>query len=257
MEPDVSLSLDAQTWLYIGSPALFTMLLAILFYGRRRTEDEEDHLYVHAIVCAIAGTMYLAMATGIAAVTLETGRIYDFGRYLDWSFTTPLLLYGLGLTAMHGSISRKGVMVAILGFDVLMIGTCLALGFLPNSQQGLKILWWVLGDVFFLGVLYLVWTTLKTESEKRGPVVARIFKRNAGILTVLWSIYAVAILLGHNALGWWSQATNAGVIVFLDVTAKGMYGLLSVKGTQEIVEAERNSQVRQPSSADAGVPHRA
>ena len=256
MENDLFLTLDATTWLYVGSVALFTCLIAVLAYGGRTTKEQEDHTFVHATVCAIAGTMYFAMATGVADVTLETGRNYDFGRYLDWSFTTPLLLFGLGLTAMHGSVSRKGVMVAAIGFDVLMIATCLVLGFLPAEQMGLKIVWWVLGCVFFAGVLYLVWTTLREEAELRGEVVARVYKRHATIITVLWTIYGVAILLGHNALAWWSQATTVGVIVFLDVTAKGIYGLISVKGTREIVAAEAAGRVRQPEAHErTGRPH--
>ena len=239
-----------------GSVALFVLLMAILFYGERRTEDEEDHLYVHAVVCAIAGSMYFAMANGVASVVLETGREYTFGRYLDWSFTTPLLLYGLGLTAMHGSISRKGVMIAIVVFDVLMIGTCLALGFLPNEMVATKVAWWVLGCVFFFGVLYLIWTTLREESEKRGPVVAEVFKRNAGIITVLWTIYAFVILVGYNCLGWLGSAQTAGCIVILDVLAKGVYGLISVQGTKRIVEAEREGKVRDPATSARPGPTR-
>jgi bacteriorhodopsin len=88
--------------LYIGSVSLYTCLIAILAYGGRSTKEQEDHTFVHAAVCAIAGTMYFAMASGVADVTLDSGRNYDFGRYLDWSFTTPLLLVGLGMTALHG-----------------------------------------------------------------------------------------------------------------------------------------------------------
>ena len=259
LDTSTFIGLATQTWLWLGSALLFLGCLAIFFYGERRTEDEEDHLMVHGLVCAIAGTLYFAMASGVADATLATGRNFDFGRYVDWSLTTPLLLYGLALTAMHGRIFRKGVLIPLIGFDILMIATGLIAGFLPNEETGLKFAAWVLGDVFFLAVLYLIWTTLRREAETRGEVLADVFRRNATMLTVLWFIYPIVFIFGHNGLGTWSSATTAGLIVFLDTTAKAVYGLVATYGTKQIIEAECAGRVNRvensaliPEHADTG-----
>ena len=66
------ISLTATQWLWLGSLLLYASGLVLIFAGKRRTEDEEEHLFVHVVVCFIAGTLYAAMATGIADVTLMT-----------------------------------------------------------------------------------------------------------------------------------------------------------------------------------------
>jgi hypothetical protein len=40
------------------------------------------------------------------------------------------------------------------------------------------------------------------DAELRGPVVAGVFKRHAAIITVLRTLYTVAILEVHNTLAW-------------------------------------------------------
>ena len=247
-DPSTFIGLTGYQWLYLGSALLFSFGLVNLFVGKRRTEDEEDHLFVHVIVCFIAGTAYYAMASGIGAVELDTGRNLDFARYMDWSVTTPLLLYGLGLTAMHGSISRKGVLIAIIGFDILMILTGLIGGFVAYERETVKFFWFALGCVFFVAVLALLWTDLREESKRRGPVVAKHYTRNLSILSVLWSLYAVVWFFGHAGFGYWSVAVTAGLIVILDTTSKGVYGIVSILGTQKIVEAEARGEVRDAQS---------
>ena len=153
---------------------------------------------------------------------------------------------------MHGSISRKGVMIAIIGFDVLMIATGFLASWVSLENTGLKVFFWMLGNAFFLGVLALVWVNLEDESERCGEVVAHHFKKNATILTALWLCYPFVFIFGHNGLGWLTTAATAGLILFLDVSAKGVYGFISVKGTQKIVDAEAAGRVRNAESGPLG-----
>ena len=109
---DLFTGLGATVRLGIGSAASVALPPAVLFHGRRRTEDEEDHAFVQALVCAIAGTIRLAMATGVAAVTFDTGRTHDPGRILEPSVATPLLrrdgLANLGRAETVGAIAFLG-----------------------------------------------------------------------------------------------------------------------------------------------------
>ena len=83
---------------------------AILMQGGRRTALEEAHTILHGIVCLIAACAYVAMATGQGAVLIENvGRNFYFARYIDWAFTTPLLLLTLAMTAMHSGLRRWGL----------------------------------------------------------------------------------------------------------------------------------------------------
>ena len=88
---DLFAGLGATARLGIGSAASAAPPPAVLRRGGRRTEDEEDHAFVRALACAIAGTIRFATATGVAAVTFYTGRTHDPGRILGPSVTAPLL----------------------------------------------------------------------------------------------------------------------------------------------------------------------
>lgn len=57
-------------------------------------------------------TLYLLMALEHGAVTLPSGRVFYFARYIDWSITTPLLLLSLVSGAVAGHVRKRGALIA-------------------------------------------------------------------------------------------------------------------------------------------------
>ena len=109
------------TPLLIGFTIMSLASLALYAAGSKHL-PLRHHTYFHSAVPFIAATSYLAMALGVGNLFKIDGTITFVARYVDWSFTTPILLAGLVLTALH---ERKGeaagFMVSIITLDVLMI----------------------------------------------------------------------------------------------------------------------------------------
>ncbi len=124
--------MDSNSVLWVTTVIMAVGGLAILVLGKHRTRSEELHTVLHGIVPLIAACAYLAMATGQGLVVLPAGggatRIFYFARYIDWTFTTPLLLVSLGMTAMQAGPKRHGAIVGSVLADVMMIVTAFVFG---------------------------------------------------------------------------------------------------------------------------------
>ena len=122
--------MDSQFWLWFDTIAMLVGGLAILFIGKQRNGHEQSHTIYHGIVPIIAACSYLAMAVGqgsvvllhasapVGGVVIGGGRLLYFARYIDWAFTTPLLLLALAYNAMHSSLRRGGLVAGLLLSDL-------------------------------------------------------------------------------------------------------------------------------------------
>ena len=212
--------------------------LLILATGKRRTSSEGLHTVLHGIVPIIAACSYLAMATGQGLISLPTvggailagettpTRIFYFARYIDWTFTTPLLLVSLGMTAMRHGPKRHGAIVGSVLADVMMIITAFIFG--ASLSGWTKWTWFIVSCAAFLGVYYVIWKTQMEANATQRDDVQATYKRNASILSVVWLIYPVILAVAPDGLGIVTDATSVLVIAILDVIAKVVYGYMSV-----------------------------
>lgn len=212
--------------------------LLILATGKRRTQGEGLHTVLHGIVPIIAACSYLAMATGQGLVTLPTvqavlagqptpTRVFYFARYIDWTFTTPLLLVSLGMTAMRHGPKRHGAIVGAVLADVMMIVTAFAFG--ASLVDWTKWTWFIVSCAAFLGVYYVIWKPQMEANATQRDDVQATYRRNASILSVVWLIYPIILAVAPDGLSVVSDATSVLVIAVLDVIAKVVYGYMSVK----------------------------
>ena len=209
--------------------------LLILIRGKRRTASEGLNTVLHGIVPIIAACLYFAMATGQGAVLLPTNaaangaaattRIFYFARYIDWTFTTPLLLLSLSLIAMHNGPKRAGPIVGAILADVMMIGTAFAFG---ASEIGwMKWTWFAISCVAFLGVYYVIWVSqLEANAGKRHDIRSN-YRRYATILSVIWLIYPIILAVSPDGLNIVSDTASVLVIAIIDVLAKVVYGFMA------------------------------
>ena len=213
--------------------------LVILATGKRRTQGEGLHTVLHGIVPIIAACSYLAMATGQGLVSLPTvdgailagetapTRIFYFARYIDWTFTTPLLLVSLGMTAMRHGPKRHGAIVGAVLADVMMIITAFIFG--ASLQGWTKWTWFIVSCAAFLGVYYAIWRTQMEGNATQRDDVQATYRRNASILSVVWLIYPIILAVAPDGLGIVTDGTSVLVIAILDVIAKVIYGYMSVR----------------------------
>lgn len=219
--------MDGAIWLWIGMWGMAAGFLALAFLSKARTEETANAAVVHTVVPAIAAVFYLLMAVGQGAVVLEGSRLFYYARYIDWSFTTPLLLLGLAFTAL-GSVKGNVALVAALLFsDVFMIVTGLFAGASPSGSAA-KWIWYLVSCGFFLAVLYVLWGPLADLAKARTTQHAKIYQRNAAILSVLWVLYPVVFLLGSEGANLMGPALVLAAFAILDLVSKVGYGLLAV-----------------------------
>ncbi len=235
--------MTSQSILYITTIIMFVGGLAILFMGKRRTRSEELHTICHGIVPIIAACSYFAMATGQGSVLLHdegtpegVTRVFYYARYIDWTFTTPLLLLTLCLTAMRHEKIRAGAITGAILADVLMIVTAFAFG--ASVVPWVKWAWFAISCLSFLGVYYVLWIPNIESSKADRPDIQADYRRNAAILSVLWLIYPFILAVAPDGLGVVSETFSVLFIAVLDVVAKVVYGLLTIVADNRATETD-------------------
>lgn len=197
-------------------------LSSIAIYAKGSKElPIRHHTYFHATVPFIAATAYLAMAFAIGDIMKPDGSITFVARYMDWSITTPILLAGLTLAALHDRKEAAGFMVAIITLDVLMIVTGLlsSLALVP----WVKLIWFLWSCAAFLGVLYILWVPLRGISRNLGGAMDKAFNKNLLFLTVVWVLYPVVFAVGPEGTGAITTEASVWAILVLDILAKVVF----------------------------------
>ena len=227
--------MTSQTILFATAAIMTFGGLAILAIGKHRTPQEQLHSMCHGIVPLIAACSYFAMGTGQGAVILHNvdalgaigpGRIFFYARYIDWAFTTPLLLLTLSLTAMHAGPKRAGLLLGVILADVMMIVTAFAFG--ASETQAAKWIWFVVSCAAFLGVYYVLFVPNMQANAGERADVRTSYREEAVILSVIWLVYPIVLAVSPDGAGVLGEAPSVLAIAVLDVVAKVVYGLLAV-----------------------------
>ena len=156
-----------QTPLIIGFIIMSLASLAIYAKGAHHG-PLRGHTLVHAAVPFIAATAYLAMYLGVGNLIKPDGSVTYVARYLDWNFTTPLLLAGVVSSAYLGAREQEGqagFVASIVTLDVVMIVTGLIASLAPFGT--IKWVFFAWSCAAFAGVLYLLWKPLATWPGNR------------------------------------------------------------------------------------------
>ena len=216
-------------WLWIGLWGMAAGFLALAFLSKARTEETANAGVIHTVVPAIAAVFYLLMGLGAgeAALSWDNNRLFYWARYIDWSFTTPLLLLGLCFTAL-GSLKGNIALISALVFsDVAMILTGFFAGAAPSGTAS-KWIWYLVSCGFFLAVLYVIWGPLMDLAKARTSQHSKMYQRNAAILSVLWVLYPVVFFFGSEGVNAWAPALVLAAFAILELLSKVGYGLLAV-----------------------------
>ena len=233
--------MTVQLWLWIG---VFGMSLGalLLFFPlqKNRTASEEGDSIAHFIVPVVALTLYLLMALGHGSVALASGRTFYYGRYIDWSITTPILLLSLVSSAVEGHSIKRGAMIAgLLLSDVYMIVTGLVAGW--TDDPSLK--WWFYGMscLAFVAIYALLWGPFRRLSlTSSDPEKGANFRKKLPILSVLWLIYPIVFIIGQEGLRLWSPVIDGALFTTLDIIAKVVYGLYGVSLAKSVTPKDKD-----------------
>ena len=232
--------MDSTSVLWVTTIVMAVGGLAILAVGKRRTAAEELQTVLHGTVPLIAACAYFAMAIGQGQVLLPVlgggSRIFYFARYIDWTFTTPLLLVSVTVTAMHAGEKRAGALVGIVVADLMMIVTAFCFG--ASLVEWMKWTWFIVSCAAFLGVYYVLFLPNMQANARERDDIRRHYKTNAVILSVLWLIYPVVLAVAPDGLGIIGDTAAVLAIAVLDVVSKVAYGLLAVSSDAKATDRD-------------------
>ena len=213
-------------WLLIGTIGM-ALGAALLYFAMasNKSERQEGDMVAHFYVPLIAFALYLLMLLGAGALTTSTGRVFYFARYIDWTFTTPLLLWSLVNSGMQGTgIKRPALVCGLLAADVYMILT----GFVAGLTDNLTVKWsfYITSCIAFIAVYGLLFGPFRRLTAT-GPNGGDFIKK-AATLSLVWLAYPIVFILGQEGLKIWSGDWDAIFFTILDLTAKVLYGLWAV-----------------------------
>jgi len=220
-----------ETWLWVGFAGMALGALAIAFIGRAGRDEDKHHVVASFFVCLIAAMSYFAMANGQGIVGVDDREVF-VARYVDWLFTTPLLLLGLMMVGLpqlrsgEDSRARIALLAGVIGADVLMIVTGLLAAL--SSEDAVRYTWYAISCGAFLAVLALIYGPVRTIARQQSGSTPGLYETLLRLLTGLWFVYPVLWLLGTEGTGTIGLTAEIAVFAVVDLSAKVGFGLLLV-----------------------------
>ncbi len=202
------------------------------FYLSRRPKGVPNYEYLVAILIPLwSGAAYLSIAFGQGVLEQSERTIY-FARYLDWVVTTPLLLLALAFTAMiYTERKSKTILFSLVAADVFMILT----GLIADLSSGVvKYVWYVLGVIALLLILYIIWYPLRQIADRSGHKLAIHYRRTAAYLTCFWILYPTVWVLGPSGVGLTQQTVDVLAFIILPIFSKVGFSVLDLYGLRRL-----------------------
>jgi bacteriorhodopsin len=155
----------------------------------RRAAYRFRALYVtNLLILIFAAISYFAMATGIGKTVIHSDphhrsnyRDVYYARYIDWIFTTPLLI--LDLTLLSGLPIAETVILIVANEIMIVTGIIAAL------HPSLKYRWgfYAFSCTAFLYVIWALVTSARSYAFLRHPKVGSLYNQVSLALVVVWT----------------------------------------------------------------------
>merc|ERR1719510_192558 len=223
----------AQGCLWIGFACMLGSSCYFLHVAQKSHNKSVEMLTF--FITAIATIAYLVMATFAGVEDNHTRQPFYYARYIDWLFTTPLMVWDLMLLTGEDSMH----IFTVVGLDVLMI-VCGIVGSLLIDAP-VKWVFFILGCVFFL----LVCKELQAGMGKGAAGVQGVYSAAAKLTIISWTCYPIVWALCEGAD---IVSVNVSCLLYtvMDVTSKCVFGILIVSNRdalEAVNRAKRNQGV--------------
>ncbi|OLP83513.1 Sensory rhodopsin-2 [Symbiodinium microadriaticum] len=161
--------------------------LSLSLMGLARKDATAAFNRIAVMVTSCASIAYFLMSMGMGVLEDENGMRVYWVRYVDWCFTTPLMLLELGVIA--GADSWQTLLLIVIDELMLLFGIASSL-----SYSG-KWPFFMLGLLSFAGVVLKLFFSLTSKAEKLGGEAEMLFKFVANRTAEIWCIYPVLFAL--------------------------------------------------------------
>lgn len=214
-------------WIYVAIMAAGALIFLAWSQNRRGVPKEE---YLIAMFIPIwSAAAYIALALGQGKVEVNEQITY-FARYLDWVVTTPLLLLALAFTAFFKVKKDYTLIAGVIGADIFMILTGLIADL---SVEPARYIWYGLGVVAFVVIMYLLWVPMRAEAAAHPESrIGGIYTRGLTYLTIFWIGYPLVWLIGPSGLNLVSQDIDTLLFIVLPIFSKvgfSLYDLMMLR----------------------------
>ncbi|WP_135363967.1 bacteriorhodopsin [Halosimplex halophilum] len=235
------LLLSSSLWANI---ALAGLSILLFVYMGRNVEGTRAKLIWGAtlLIPLVSISSYTALVSGLTVglVEMPPGHalageevLSQWGRYLTWTLSTPMILLALGLLADVD----LGSLFTVVAADVGMCVTGLAAA-LVTSSYGLRWAFYGISCAFFVVVLYAVLVEWPRSATAAGT--DEIFGTLRALTVVLWLGYPVIWAVGVEGL---ALVESVGLTSWgysaLDIGAKYVFAFLLLRwvaANQDVVE---------------------
>jgi halorhodopsin len=232
--------LASSLWVNVALAGLSALLFA--YMGRNVRGDRSRMIWVAALFIPLVSiSSYLGLLSGITLGTLQMPSAHpldsvvsQWGRYLTWAFSTPLILAALGWLARVD----KADLIAVIAADIGMCLTGLAAA-QTTSSLAMRWAFYAVSCVFFVVVLYALVFEWPDNAEAAGT--GEIFQTLRLLTIVLWLGYPVVWAAGVEGLALIdSVGATSWAYSGLDILAKYVFAFLLlnwVANNESIIES--------------------
>jgi halorhodopsin len=246
--------LSSSLWVNIALAGL--SILLFVYMGRNITSGRARLIWGATLMIPLVSiSSYLGLASGLTVGVIEmppghalAGQevLSQWGRYLTWALSTPMILLALGLLA---DVDR-GSLFTVIAADIGMCVTGLAAALVTSSYL-VRWAFYLLSCAFFVVVLYALLAEWSTAAVEAGT--DEIFGTLRVLTIVLWLGYPIIWALGVEGL---ALIQSVGLTSWgysgLDILAKYVFAFLLLRwvaANERTVATSRREAA--PSSAPA------
>ncbi|RCU46715.1 capsular biosynthesis protein CpsH [Haloplanus salinus] len=223
--------LSSSLWINVALAGL--SILLFVYMGRNVTSGRAKLVWGATLMIPLVSiSSYLALLSGLTVgfIEMPAGHalageevMSQWGRYLTWTLSTPMILLALGLVADVDA----GSLFTVIAADIAMCVTGLAAA-LTTSSYLFRWAFYGVSCAFFLVVLGALLTEWSASAANAGT--GEIFGTLRALTVVLWLGYPIIWAVGVEGLALVGSVglTSWGYSI-LDVFAKYVFSFLLLR----------------------------
>jgi halorhodopsin len=222
--------LASSLWVNVALAGLSALLF--VYMGRSITNGRVKAIWGATLMIPLVSiSSYLGLLSGLTVgfIQMPAGHalageviLSQWGRYLTWALSTPMILLALGLLADVDI----GSIFTVIAADIGMCITGLAAA-LITSSYGLRWAFYFVSCAFFLAVLYALVAQWPDAASKAGT--SEIFSTLRALTIVLWLGYPIIWAIAPEGLALIPVGISSWGYSALDIFAKYIFAFLLIR----------------------------
>ena len=249
------LLLSSSLWVNIALAGVSALLF--VYMGRSVTDPRAKFIFGATLLIPLVSiSSYTGLVSGLTVgfIEMPAGHalageevMSQWGRYLTWALSTPMILLALGLLAKVDTADLFIVIAADIGMCITGLAAALV-----TSSYALRWVFYLISCAFFLVVLYAILVEWPDSAAAAGT--DEIFGTLRVLTVVLWLGYPVIWAVGVEGL---ALVQSVGLTSWgysaLDIGAKYVFAFLLLRwvAANEGVVSETGSPTRSETAGAA------